>query len=116
MDMIEGSIDRSILEQSINAHTNGHDGADEKRDSVSESSSDEEKKPTLVQTIFYHPIFGNFIMFVITANVLTLSLDQYPPPSDELQLILGICNIAFTAIFVVEMIIAHAAMGFIEYR
>ncbi|OWZ15606.1 Voltage-gated Ion Channel, partial [Phytophthora megakarya] len=57
-----------------------------------------------------HPLFSSFVMCVIFANTVVLSLDHYPM-SDVMSADLEIINFALSCVFVAEMIIKVAGLG-----
>ena len=66
-------------------------------------------------TIWDSEPFQMGIMAVIVLNVITLSMDTYPPPSELVQSVLGVCNIIFTAIFIFEFAVGNIALGLKEF-
>lgn len=61
--------------------------------------------------VAFNEVFVSVIMFFITANVVTMMLDKYPPPSAILRLSLEYCNAIFNSVFTLEMAINLLAMG-----
>jgi hypothetical protein len=59
-------------------------------------------------------VFQYCIMGCIILNVITLSLDGYPPPQ-ALMPTLSTANVIFAVVFIVEMVLLHVALGPKEY-
>jgi hypothetical protein len=68
-----------------------------------------------VHQIASSEIFQNSIMFFIVFNVVTMMMDQYPPPDFTRQRILQNLNYAFTGVFFIEFLVLHIAYGPIRY-
>lgn len=64
-----------------------------------------------LRKIAYSERFVTVIMFFITANVVTMMMDQFPPPDVKEAEALDILNHIFTWVFVGEMIVVHGALG-----
>lgn len=67
--------------------------------------------------IIYPPVYTK--LHILPAIFLNLYLCFHPPPAstqpDELTNVLEICNIVFTSMFTLEMILKLTAFGFFEY-
>jgi hypothetical protein len=61
--------------------------------------------------IAFNEVFVSVVMFFITANVITMMLDKYPPPDRYERLGLYYCNLIFNSVFTVEFLINIGAMG-----
>lgn len=59
---------------------------------------------------FYH-----FIQFLMICFGVSVTSSCPPPQPDELTNVLEICNIVFTSMFTLEMILKLTAFGFFEY-
>merc|ERR1719313_2038077 len=64
-----------------------------------------------VNQIAMSEVFQNLIMFFIIMNVVTMMMDQYPPPNFTRQTVLQFLNYTFTGVFFVEFIVLHIAFG-----
>lgn len=60
-------------------------------------------------------IFQKHVFPVFNLNHLTVSLHLCPSQPEELTNVLEICNIVFTSMFTLEMILKLTAFGFFEY-
>lgn len=65
----------------------------------------------MCRALAFSEVFTYFIMFFILANVVTMMLDQHPPPGPTVQSILEVCNAIFTSVFTVEMAVMITAVG-----
>lgn len=64
-----------------------------------------------------HPLFNTTIMIIIVLNTIMLALERYPEYPDAQKEVFYICNIVFTIIFSVEVLIkmlAFSLRGFIR--
>lgn len=59
--------------------------------------------------------FNNIIMFIIVMNVVTLGVDQYPPPGRTMTDVLDTTNTIFSIIFLIEFIVLIVAHGIYRY-
>jgi hypothetical protein len=64
-----------------------------------------------VHQIAVSDVFQNLIMFFIIMNVVTMMMDQYPPPNFTRQTVLQYLNYTFTSVFFVEFLVLHIAFG-----
>merc|ERR1719454_2508329 len=51
------------------------------------------------------------VMSGVILNIVTMSLDRYPPPSAALLTLLEVCNYVFSVAFSIEMVIILVARG-----
>jgi hypothetical protein len=65
----------------------------------------------LLRKLAYSDRFVAVIMFFITANVVTMCMDKFPPPDVAEAEALDVLNHIFTWVFVFEMIVVHGALG-----
>ncbi|KAF4672946.1 hypothetical protein FOL47_011216 [Perkinsus chesapeaki] len=66
---------------------------------------------TKIRHLVFSDWFVNIIMFFITANVIVMMFDSYPPPPYKISAILTVLNQIFTVVFVIEFILLHLALG-----
>eukprot|EP00397_Hematodinium_sp_SG-2012_P003139 GEMP01003147.1.p1 GENE.GEMP01003147.1~~GEMP01003147.1.p1 ORF type:complete len:1326 (+),score=197.79 GEMP01003147.1:475-4452(+) len=77
-----------------------------------------EKVSTIVRVarvISFSEAFQSFIMLVISANVVVMSLDRYPPPTQRQQEILSVINKGFLWTFIIECVLLNIALGMPKY-
>eukprot|EP00746_Dinoflagellata_sp_MGD_P008476 gnl/MRDRNA2_/MRDRNA2_116976_c0_seq1.p1 gnl/MRDRNA2_/MRDRNA2_116976_c0~~gnl/MRDRNA2_/MRDRNA2_116976_c0_seq1.p1 ORF type:complete len:1680 (-),score=292.24 gnl/MRDRNA2_/MRDRNA2_116976_c0_seq1:144-4679(-) len=65
----------------------------------------------LCRWIAFNEVFVSVIMFFITANVVTMMFDKFPPPNAVERLALEYCGHIFNTVFTFEMVINLVAMG-----
>jgi hypothetical protein len=58
-----------------------------------------------------HPLFDNFVMFMIILNTIVLSLDKYPAYDQHILNVFTILNYLFTAIFTFDVVVKMTALG-----
>ena len=62
-----------------------------------------------------HPLFNSFILLMIVFNTILLAFDRYPEPPQSQQDLFADFNIAFIAIFGLEVVIKLVALGIKDF-
>ena len=70
----------------------------------------EKKFPSLCYDLVMHPWFDRFIVAIIFANSISIATISFGDPDDKIM-VLGILNLFFSSIFVLEAILKLAALG-----
>ena len=84
------------------------------RSSATFDDEDSYYKNPLTRVCFYivnSPIFNGFILLVIVANTVVLSMDKFPEYDEKVQNIFSVMNLTFTIIFTVEVVIKIIGIG-----
>lgn len=57
------------------------------------------------------PLFNAFILIIIIANTVVLSLDRFPDYDEDVQHVFKILNVSFTIIFTFEVVVKIIGVG-----
>lgn len=84
------------------------------RSSAAFDDEDNYYKNPLTRVCFYvvnSPIFNGFILTVIVANTIVLSMDKFPDYDESVLHTLSVMNLTFTVIFTVEVVVKIIGVG-----
>ncbi|KAF4699724.1 hypothetical protein FOZ63_005205, partial [Perkinsus olseni] len=111
-------LDTTLAEKKRTFYTKKPDGAAGSAMTVMRMIEAEDTSHPFIAKIRYLVIsewFVNIIMFFITANVVVMMFDSYPPPPYRLTKIVTVLNQVFTVVFLVEFVLLHIALGPRQY-